>query len=343
MSRSEETTQSESRIDPVDATSVSPTPLPSTPITTEDLVPFVAMGMTDELSRSSDPDSSARETESDPTTKVGPDFGRSDRVVLDEPMIASASTVRWPPKKDVLGVEVSVTDYDELAGLFVEAARLREPFVASFLAVHAVVTAAMDPSYRYRINSFEVVGPDGQPVRWALNLLHKVGLKERVCGPVMMLKMCERCAKEGIGIYLYGSTTDTLQRLQANLTARFGGLHIAGVESPPFRPLTPEENEAACERINASGAGIVFIGLGCPRQDIFAHQNRFRIQAVQLCVGAAFDFHAGKKKMAPPWMQKYGLEWTYRMIQEPRRLWKRYLVTNAMFIYLMTRRIILGR
>jgi len=215
--------------------------------------------------------------------------------------------------------------------------------LATFLAVHVIVTAALDPNYRYRINSFDVVGADGQPVRWAMNLLYKLGLIDRVCGPTMMLRICARCADEGVGIYLYGSTEDTLSKLRANLENRFPAIQIRGVESPPFRPLTPEENEEACQRINASGAGIVFIGLGCPRQDIFAHQNRNRIRAVQLCVGAAFDFHAGNKKMAPEWMQKSGLEWTYRMIQEPRRLWKRYLVTNTAFILLMTRRILVRR
>ena len=115
------------------------------------------------------------------------------------------------------------------------------------------------------------------------------------------------------------------------------------MESPPFRELTDEENAAACDRINASGAGLTFIGLGCPKQDIFAHRNRNRIQSVQLCVGAAFDFHAGNKKMAPEWMQKYGLEWTYRLLQEPGRLWKRYLMTNTAFVFLMARRLLSGK
>jgi N-acetylglucosaminyldiphosphoundecaprenol N-acetyl-beta-D-mannosaminyltransferase len=297
-----------------------------------DLVPFVIEGMTEEMAQSA---------EADVEAKVTPDFGRSDSVVLDKPLIAS--TLHWPTKKDVLGVEVSVTDYDEAARLFISAARRGESAVGTFMAVHAVVTAALDPSYRYRINAFDVVGADGQPVRWAMNLLHKAGMVERVCGPIMMLRMCARCADEGVSIYLYGSTPQTLEDLQTALEDKFPGIRIAGVESPPFRSLTAEENQTACDRINASGAGIVFVGLGCPRQDIFAHQNRNRIHAVQLCVGAAFDFHAGNKKMAPDWMQKCGLEWTYRMMQEPRRLWKRYLVTNTAFVLLMTRRVVLGR
>jgi exopolysaccharide biosynthesis WecB/TagA/CpsF family protein len=250
---------------------------------------------------------------------------------------------RWPDKKDLLGVEVSLTTYDELGRALVMAARRNQSGLVTFLPVHGIVTAALDSAYRYRINAFDVVAPDGMPVRWALNFLHKANLPDRCCGPQMMDRLCARAADAGISIYLYGSTQQTLGRLKANLEDRYPALRIAGVESPPFRELTPEENQAACDRINASGAGFVFIGLGCPRQDVFAHFNRNRINAVQLCVGAAFDFHAGNKKTAPPWMQKLGMEWLYRLMQEPGRLWKRYLLTNTAFVLLMTRRMISGR
>jgi N-acetylglucosaminyldiphosphoundecaprenol N-acetyl-beta-D-mannosaminyltransferase len=159
----------------------------------------------------------------------------------------------------------------------------------------------------------------------------------------MMARLCARAAEEGIGVYLYGSTIETLDRLKARLEDQYPAIRIVGVESPPFRDLTAEENQAAVDRINASNAGFVFIGLGCPRQDLFAHHNRNSIKALQLCVGAAFDFHAGNKKIAPVWMQKSGLEWIYRLCQEPGRLWKRYLVTNTAFVLLMTRRLISGR
>lgn len=252
-------------------------------------------------------------------------------------------TSAWPQKFDVLGVEVSATSYDELARLIVAAARRGESAIATFLPVHGVVTGALDPAYRYRINAFDVAAPDGQPVRWALNKLHHTGLIDRVYGPTMMMKLCARAADEGLPIYLYGSTPEVLAALEARLRREFPAIQIAGSESPPFRPLTVEENRAAVERINASGARIVFIGLGLPRQDVFAHENRHAIKAVQLCVGAAFDFHAGNKKMAPPWMQKRGLEWLFRLTQEPGRLWKRYLVTNTAFVLLMGRRLLRGR
>jgi N-acetylglucosaminyldiphosphoundecaprenol N-acetyl-beta-D-mannosaminyltransferase len=264
-----------------------------------------------------------------------------DNVKPDPDMLIAPAP--WPRKYDVLGVEISATNYDELCDLFIAAAKRGESALATFMAVHAVVTAATDAGYRYRINAFDVVGPDGQPVRWSLKKLHKIELADRVYGPEMMNRLCGRAARDGVSIYLYGSSPAVLASLKSKLIERYPTLKIVGAESPPFRALTVAENDAAVARINASGAGLVFIGLGCPKQDVFAHENRHKIKAVQLCVGAAFDFHAGNQKMAPPWMQKRGLEWLFRLTQEPGRLWKRYLVTNSVFIYLMLRRMALGK
>ncbi len=259
----------------------------------------------------------------------------------------SMPAVRWPRKFDVLGTEVSATTYDELVPKFIAAAKQGQPALATFLPVHGIVTAANDLTYRYRINAFDVVGPDGQPVRWALNRLHLrtqgAGLADRVYGPELMMRLCVAAANHSVPIYLYGSTPEVLAALSVRLTQRCPGLQIAGTESPPFRRLSDGETAAVIDRINSSGAGLLFIGLGCPRQDIFAHDNRHAIRPVQLCVGAAFDFHAGTKKTAPAWMQKRGLEWLFRLTQEPGRLWKRYLVTNTAFIYLMARRLVTGR
>jgi exopolysaccharide biosynthesis WecB/TagA/CpsF family protein len=200
------------------------------------------------------------------------------------------------------------------------------------VAVHALADAVRHPDVRWAVTQCEIVAPDGQPVRWALNTLHGAGLRERVYGPELMRRICMRAAAEGIPIYLYGSTPDVLDALARNLRDRYPGLRIAGAESPPFRPLTPAEDRAVVERIATSGAEIVFIGLGAPKQELFAAQHKERIPAVQVCVGAAFDFLAGKKPMAPAWMQASGLEWLFRLWTEPRRLWRRYLVSNSWFI-----------
>ncbi len=194
------------------------------------------------------------------------------------------------------------------------------------------MTASSDPALREAVNTFQIVATDGQPVRWALNLLHKTQLRQRVYGPELMLRLCRRAAAEEVPIYLYGSAPEVIEALTANLRNKFSGLRIAGAEAPPFRPLSPEEEDETIRRINASGAKILFVGLGYPKQDYFAHRHRGRIRAVQVCVGAAFDFHAGTKRMAPRWMQRHGLEWVFRLCQEPRRLWYRYLVTNTVFL-----------
>jgi len=162
--------------------------------------------------------------------------------------------------------------------------------------------------------------------------LHGANVKGTVQGYELMQRVCQRAAEEGFSIYLYGSSPETLAALEANLRSAYPNLRIAGVESPPFRPLTMEEDAAMVERVNASGASFMFIGLGCPRQDHFAADHLDRIDAVQFCVGAAFDFLAGTKSLAPDWMQRRGLAWVYRLVSEPSRLWKRYLTTNSIFI-----------
>lgn len=247
-------------------------------------------------------------------------------------LVAEKTTVEWPPKYDVLGVHVSATTYDECVEAVSRAAADRRPAIVSFHAVHALVTASGNRDLCEAVNQFSILAPDGQPVRWALNWLHHTQLQERVYGPEFMLRMCSRAAREGIPIYLYGGSQTVIDALREVLPSRFPGLSLAGAESPPFRELTAAEDEAVVQRIKRSGARIVFIGLGAPKQDSFAHAHRDRIDAVQVCVGAAFDFHAGTLPMAPVWMQRLGLEWLFRLAREPRRLWRRYLLTNTAFV-----------
>lgn len=249
----------------------------------------------------------------------------------------------WPTKHNLFGVDISETDYEQVVRCSLDAARRRDGGIIDFMPVHGVVTAATNRAFRQCMNSFNIVAPDGQPVRWALNRFHRTTLTDRVYGPELMQRLCQAAQDEQISIYLYGSTAPVLDKLCQELRGRYPRLVIAGCESPPFRPLTPEEDAAVIERINDSGAGLVFIGLGCPRQEQFAWEHRESIQGVQLCVGAAFDFIAGMKKTAPSWMQKRGLEWVFRLWCEPRRLLRRYLVTNSLFSLFVMRRMILGR
>ena len=261
---------------------------------------------------------------------------------LEKPTDAQVAN-HWPDKCNVIGIDITPTTYEEAVETILAAAGRGEPAVVSLHAVHAVVSASCDPALRRKVNAFQMVAPDGQPVRWALNALYKTKLRDRVYGPELMLRVCEKAATDEVSIYLYGSSPEVIEKLEVFLPERFPGLSIAGAESPPFRQLTPDEDDAMVRRMNESGAGIVFIGLGCPKQDHFAYDHREKIHGVQICVGAAFDFHAGTKRVSPAWMQRNGLEWLFRLSQEPRRLWRRYLVTNTLFIGKLSRQVLRQR
>jgi exopolysaccharide biosynthesis WecB/TagA/CpsF family protein len=250
-------------------------------------------------------------------------------------------SIAWPARYDIFGVRVSSTCYDEVVAFVMQAAQSRRPALLDFMPVHLLTQVARDAELRAKLDDFDVVAPDGQPVRWALNHFHGTKLTNRVYGPELMRRVCAAAADQGVSIYLYGGTEEVLSKLKERLLGWIPSLKIAGAEAPPFRPLTDEEHEQTTQRINESGAGIVFLGIGSPKQEIFAHRHRDDIRAVQLCVGAAFDFHAGVKKMAPAWMQKRGLEWLFRVTQEPGRLWKRYLIANSTYLALFAREVML--
>lgn len=239
----------------------------------------------------------------------------------------------FPRKHELLGVHISEVDYARLLEVVFSAAKAHRGTCITHLAVHGLVEGSLDSSFRDLLNKFDVVAPDGQPVRHALNWVRKTKLADRCCGPEMTLRICERAAKEGVGVYLYGSAKDVVEAMRDNLVARFPGLKVVGAEPSAFRPLTDEEDAALVERVNASGAGIVFIGLGCPLQERFTFAHRDKFRAVQLAIGFAFDVHSGNKKQAPEWMGRYSLEWLYRLLCEPRRLAKRYFVTNSIFLW----------
>jgi N-acetylglucosaminyldiphosphoundecaprenol N-acetyl-beta-D-mannosaminyltransferase len=235
-------------------------------------------------------------------------------------------------KRNVLGVLVDAVDYEAATSQVVAAAREGRPLALTALAVHGVMTGVQDPAHNARLNSFDVVTPDGQPVRWALNLLHGTGLVDRVYGPTLTLRVLERCAAEDLPIYLYGSTDETLARLVPALQGMLPTLKIAGVEASKFRAARPGEDAEIASRIAASGARVVLVGLGCPRQEVFAYAMRPLLSVPLLAVGAAFDYHAGQLRRPPAWMQRRGLEWLWRLGLEPRRLWRRYLLLNPAYL-----------
>jgi exopolysaccharide biosynthesis WecB/TagA/CpsF family protein len=232
----------------------------------------------------------------------------------------------------VLGVRVDAVDYEAALARIVAAAEARRPLAVSALAVHGVMTGVLDPVQARRLNGLDLVVPDGQPVRFALRLLHGRALPDRVYGPELVLRVAQAFAERGLPLYLYGSTRAVLAELERRLSARFPGLRIAGRRPSAFRRQDPGERDALLAEIAASGARAVLVGLGCPRQEVWAYENRARLALPILAVGAAFDFHAGRLPQAPGWMQRAGLEWAFRLALEPRRLWRRYLLLNPLFL-----------
>jgi N-acetylglucosaminyldiphosphoundecaprenol N-acetyl-beta-D-mannosaminyltransferase len=238
-----------------------------------------------------------------------------------------------PPATDVLGVPLALTDYartmDWMDAMI--AARLRGYVCVA--AVHTVMACTEDAELRAAVLGSALTVPDGQPLVWAMNALgHPVS--QRVYGPDLMARFCERSRATGARHFLYGGRTQgALVQLALNLRRRHPGLQIVGGYAPPHRPLTGEERDFVAAEINRSRADVVWVGIGVPKQEKWMAAMRPRLDApVLVGVGAAFDFHAGLIPQAPRWMQRTGLEWLFRLAHEPRRLWRRYLRYNPRFV-----------
>jgi len=248
-------------------------------------------------------------------------------------------TLTVPPKRRVLDVDVSTTSYAEVVlrcGAWIADCRSRLSGPSAryicFLSVHGLVTARDDRDVRLMLNAADIVAPDGMPVVWALR---SFGFKHqnRVYGPTAMGHLCQDAAERGHRIFLYGGTPQSLRELIARLEIRYPGIQIVDSYAPPFRPLTEREDREVVGRILDSRADIVFVGISTPKQERWMFEHRDRLPGLVLAgVGAAFDFHAGKVRQAPPWMQRHGLEWLFRLLMEPVRLWRRYLLCTPRFL-----------
>jgi N-acetylglucosaminyldiphosphoundecaprenol N-acetyl-beta-D-mannosaminyltransferase len=240
--------------------------------------------------------------------------------------------------EQILCIQVRVSNYTQVSDRIFTWASSRQSHYIIAANVHVVMTAYWNQAYRHIVNQASFVVPDGMPLVWALRGL---GWPQatRVYGPDLMLHCCQRAAQEQIPVYLYGGTDTLLQKLQDNLRSRYPTLQIAGTHAPPFREPTPAETAADIDRIHQSGAAIVFVALGCPKQELWMAQQQGKLQAVMIGVGAAFAFHSGEVSQAPRWMMATGLEWLYRLAVEPGRLWKRYLINNPIFLILLIRQL----
>ena len=249
-----------------------------------------------------------------------------------------------PTTVEVLGVPVSVVDYDGALDWMDGMVAARAAGYVCVAATHTVMVAQEDPATMDAVLGADLVVPDGQPLVWALRALgHR--LADRVYGPDLMLRHCERAAERGTRIFLYGGRNQgALVQLTLNLRRRFPGLRVVGGVSPPFRDLDEEELDEVAAEINRSGADVVWVGIGVPKQEKWMAAMRDRLRApVLVGVGAAFDFHAGLVPQAPSWMQSAGLEWAFRLAQEPRRLWRRYLRYNPRFVAGFARQLLRDR
>lgn len=244
--------------------------------------------------------------------------------------------------RHILGMRVDPGTYETTNELLIDWARRGESRYVCVSTVHMVMEGYDNPEYREIVNQAGRVTSDGMPLVWGLKALGAHS-PSRVYGPTLTPKLCARAAEEGIPVGIYGSTLETIERMASRLEEDSPDLRIVYRHSPPFRPLEPEEIEQEIDDIRRSGARILFIGLGCPKQEQWMAERVGRIPAVMVGVGAAFDYVAGTKAQAPSVLQKLGLEWLFRMVTEPRRLWRRYLYNNPRFVVLFGLQLIRAR
>jgi N-acetylglucosaminyldiphosphoundecaprenol N-acetyl-beta-D-mannosaminyltransferase len=233
--------------------------------------------------------------------------------------------------RHILGMRVHATSYSETAEAVLEMASTRAGGMVCVATVHMVMEAFDDPEFRRLVNSAERVTPDGMPLVWALRAFGVPGAS-RVYGPSLTPEICAHAEQRGLPVGFYGGSPEVIEVLQTRLLERFPRLQVPFAHSPPFRPLTPREDRDLADAIAASGVRILFVGLGCPKQERWMAAHRATLSCAMVGVGAAFDFLAGAKAQAPLWLQDAGLEWLFRLAHEPRRLWRRYLVGNGRFL-----------
>lgn len=250
----------------------------------------------------------------------------------------TASAPTGLDSRRLLGMRVDATSYPDAARRILAWAQPGVPATprghyVCVANVHMVMEAYDSAEFREIVNRASLVTPDGVPLVWALQAL-KVKAPSRVYGPTLTLHICEAAAKAGVPIGLYGGTPESLETFAQTLSQRFPNLRFVCKIAPPFRPLTLDEDEQYTRQLAASGAQIILVGIGCPKQERWMAAHIERLPVVMLGVGAAFDFHSGRVRQAPTWLQRWGLEWLFRLLMEPRRLWKRYAKHNPRFVAL---------
>ncbi len=247
------------------------------------------------------------------------------------------------PFVPILGIEVSDLDTARTVDTIRGWIERRESRYICAIDVFNLMLARSNAQHRSSLANASMVTPDGTPISWVGRLKGRTGMR-RVCGPDLMIEVCRQSVAHGWRHYFYGGADGVAGKLASTLQARFPGLVVAGYETPPFRPLTADEHAAVIERLSAAKPDIIWVGLGCPKQEAWMRDNVGRMgSAVLIGVGAAFDFHTGRVHRAPSWMRDNGLEWLHRLASEPRRLWRRYLVFAPRFVALSMAELLVER
>ena len=257
------------------------------------------------------------------------------------PLLSRQPALIEPPIKsvNVLGVDYSVVDYESASEVLIQAAQQRQSYALFALPVHGIIETRRDADMREAVGKADMIVPDGQPVRWFMNHFHRTGLADRVYGPTLTLHVLEKANQLGLNVFLYGGAkSTTLESFKRFVASTYPQVQICGTH----REVNADDDTLTADMVNDAGTHILLLGRGCPTQEKWIACHHGRVNAVMMGVGAAFSFHAGEMDQAPAMMQKLGLEWLFRLYREPRRLWKRYFVTNATFLMLVARRKLLG-
>lgn len=265
-----------------------------------------------------------------------------ERSQFSDSLKQNKASVHRNPILNILGSPITALSFDAQIKKILEWASAYESRVVCVANVHMLMESHWKPEFSSVLKSADIVAPDGMPLVWMMKLM---GAREqnRVAGMDILLALCQLAAKQNISIFFLGSETKILQKMRSKLEHDFPDLEIADMVSLPFRPLTIAEDEAIVQRINQSKAKLVLVSLGCPKQEYWMHNHKGKIQAVMIGLGGVFPVLAGVHKRAPLWIQNLGLEWLYRLVQEPRRLWRRYISTIPPFIWLCVKQLITSK
>lgn len=249
------------------------------------------------------------------------------------PPIKSLSLKNHLPTQNVTGFPISALSFNEQVELIVRWAREGLSKMVCVSNVHMLMEGHWNREFAQVLLNADLLTPDGMPLVWLTSLM-KGQPQDRVAGFELTMALCKQAQAARVSIFLLGSTPEILEKMRSRLSREFPELQVAGISSPPFRPLTPAEDESLARQINESRAGLVFVSLGCPKQESWMYLHKEKVQSVMVGLGGAFSVYAGTSRWAPAWVRRFGLEWCYRLIQEPRRLWKRYARTIPPFLWL---------